>query len=147
METILTILKSLDIDQTFFIQLGLVCLLYAFLRNLLFSKLQEILDLRESKTTKMEDGANAKNAQAEKLSNDYKAGIDKARSEALTIVTSKKNEVTNREGEKIKAHDKKLEEELGVKRSEFSKELESKKESIMQQADSLSQELVTKIVQ
>ena len=95
----------------------------------------------------MEDGANAKNAQAEKLSNDYKAGIDKARSEALTIVTSKKNEVTNREGEKIKAHDKKLEEELGVKRSEFSKELESKKESIMQQADSLSQELVTKIVQ
>lgn len=147
MDTVLTIFKSLDIDQTFFVQLVLIVILYLILRNLLFSKLQEVLDLREEKTTKMEGGAQAKLAQAEKLAEQYKESIDKARGQALSIISAKKDEVQKREAEKVKALDAKLENELNAKREEFSKELESKKESIMQQADSLSQDLVTKIVQ
>jgi F-type H+-transporting ATPase subunit b len=147
MDAILNIFKSLDIDQTFFVQFAIVSVLYLVMRSLLFGKLQEVLDLREEKTTKMEDGAAEKLNKAEKLAKEYKEKIDGAKGEAFKIVTSHKDSVISREATKIKEHETKLEAEADTKRSEFAKEIASKKEAIMQQADSLSQDLVTKIVQ
>lgn len=147
MDAILNIFKSLDIDQSFFIQFALVVILYAILRNLLFSKLQEVLELREAKTTKMEDGANEKFKKADELSKQYKIKIDEARSKAFDIVTKKKAEVVARETKTIKDHEKNLESQVASKRSAFETEINSKKEAILQQADSLSQDLVNKILQ
>ncbi|OIQ18330.1 MAG: hypothetical protein BM556_08700 [Bacteriovorax sp. MedPE-SWde] len=147
MDAILNIFKSLDINQTFFIQFALISILYLVMRSLLFGKLQEVLDLREERTTKMEDGAADKLTKAEKLAKEYKEKIDNARSEAFKVITSHKDTVIARETTKVKEHEAKLEAEANSKRSEFEKEIESKKDAIMKEADSLSQELVTKIVQ
>jgi len=147
MDAILNIFKSLDIDQTFFVQFGIVTVLYFVMRSLLFGKLQEVLDLREEKTTKMEDGAADKLTKAEKLAKEYKEKIDGARGEAFKIVTSHKDSVMNREAANIKEHESKLEAVAEGKRVDFEKEISQKREAIMKEADSLSQELVTKIVQ
>jgi len=147
MDAILNIFKSLDIDQTFFIQLAIVTVFYFVMRTLLFGKLQEVLDLREEKTTKMEGGAAEKLSKAEKLAKEYKEKIDAARGEAFKIVTGHKDTVIAREATKIKEHESKLEAEAEAKRADFEKEIASKKEAIMKEAESLSQDLVTKIVQ
>ncbi len=147
MDAILNIFKSLDIDQTFFYQFALVVVLYAVLRSLFFSKLQEVLDLREAKTTKMEDGALGKLKSAEELAKKYKTKIDEAKSEAFAIIHKKKEEVVAREGKTIKEHEKALELKANQERKEFESEIEGKKASILSQAESLSQELVTKIIQ
>lgn len=147
MDAILNIFKSLDINQSFFYQFALVVVLYAVLRNLIFSKLQDVLELREAKTTKMEDGANEKFKKAEELAKLYKSKIDEARSQAFDIVTKKKNEIIARESKIVKDHEKTLEAKVASQRNEFENELNSKKVAILQQADSLSQDLVNKLLQ
>lgn len=147
MDAILNIFKSLDINQSFFYQFALVVVLYAVLRNLIFSKLQDVLELREAKTTKMEDGANEKFKKAEELAKFYKSKIDEARSQAFDIVTKKKNEIIARESKIVKDHEKTLEAKVSSQRNEFENELNSKKVAILQQADSLSQDLVNKLLQ
>lgn len=147
MDAILNIFKSLDINQSFFYQFALVVVLYAVLRNLIFSKLQDVLELREAKTTKMEDGANEKFKKAEELAKLYKTKIDEARSQAFDIVTKKKNEIIARESKIVKDHEKTLEVKVASQRNEFENELNSKKVAILQQADSLSQDLVNKLLQ
>jgi F-type H+-transporting ATPase subunit b len=95
----------------------------------------------------MEDGAADKLTKAEKLAKEYKEKIDGARGEAFKIVTSHKDSVMNREAANIKEHESKLEAVAEGKRVDFEKEISQKREAIMKEADSLSQELVTKIVQ
>ena len=53
MDMILTIFKSLGVDQTVFIQFATLIIIFFLVSNLLFSKLQEVLALREEKTTKL----------------------------------------------------------------------------------------------
>ncbi|PIW64415.1 MAG: hypothetical protein COW13_00875, partial [Candidatus Omnitrophica bacterium CG12_big_fil_rev_8_21_14_0_65_50_5] len=77
----------------------------------------------------------------------YKTKIDEAKSEAFAIIHKKKEEVVAREGKTIKEHEKALELKANQERKEFESEIEGKKASILSQAESLSQELVTKIIQ
>ncbi|AYF46019.1 MULTISPECIES: hypothetical protein [Halobacteriovorax] len=147
MDTILTVLKSLQIDSTLFIQLAIVTVLYFVTRNLIWSKLQDILENREAKTTKMESGAEEKTRLATELEKEYKVKIESAQSEAFSIIQAKKEEVTKREAAKVKELADKLESQLNAEKNEYAKELEEKKVAVMKDAEELSSLLVNKIVQ
>lgn len=147
MDTILTVLKSLQIDSTLFIQLTIVTVLYFVTRNLIWSKLQDILENREAKTTKMESGAEEKTRLATELEKEYKVKIESAQSEAFSIIQTKKEEVTKREAAKVKELADKLESQLNAEKNEYAKELEEKKVAVMKDAEELSSLLVNKIVQ
>lgn len=147
MDTINTVLNSLGINSTFFIQLAIVTVLYFVTRNLIWSKLQEVLENREAKTTKMESGADEKTRLAAELEKEYKAKIEGAQSEAFSIIQAKKEEVTKREAAKVKELADKLESQLNSEKNAYSKELEEKKVVVMKDAEELSSLLVNKIVQ
>lgn len=147
MDTINTVLNSLGINSTFFIQLAIVTVLYFVTRNLIWSKLQEVLENREAKTTKMESGADEKTRLAAELEKEYKAKIEGAQSEAFSIIQAKKEEVTKREAAKVKELADKLESQLNSEKDAYSKELEEKKVVVMKDAEELSSLLVNKIVQ
>ncbi|EPZ50534.1 ATP synthase B/B' CF(0) [Bacteriovorax sp. BAL6_X] len=147
MDTINTVLNSLGINSTFFIQLAIVTVLYFVTRNLIWSKLQEVLENREAKTTKMESGADEKTRLATELENEYKSKIEGAQSEAFNLIQNKKEEVTKREAVKVKELANKLEAEANSEKAKYSQELEEKKVAIMKDADELSALLVDKIVQ
>lgn len=147
MQTILNIFISLGVDQTVFIQFALVVVIYFILKFTFFSKLQEVLDTRENKTTKMESGANKKFTEAEALAAKYRAEIEKTDSEALNIITTKKNDVLAAQKAQVKSTEKALNSEYETKRKELEAEYNSKKNAILSQADSLSNDLVQKILQ
>lgn len=147
MDTIYTVLNSLEIDSSFFIQFILVTVLYFVLRALFLNNLQEVIELREDNTTRMESGADKKIIEAEKVAAEYKAKIEEARSEAFKLISNRKEEVIARETKKFKEHEAVLESELNTKKNKFEQELEEKKKDIMTQAQGLSEELVNKIVQ
>lgn len=147
MDTIYTVLNSLQIDSTLFIQLGIITVLYFVTRNLIWSKLQEVLENREAMTTKMESGADEKTRLAVELEKEYKAKIEGAQSEAFDIIQAKKEEVTKREVAKIKELSAKLESEVSTEKEKYAQELEQQKVAIMKDADELSSLLVNKIVQ
>ena len=57
MDTIVIILKALKIDQTALIQFGMLVIFFNTIAPLLFKKMQDVLELRESKTVKLESHA------------------------------------------------------------------------------------------
>ena len=146
MDTIYTVFESLEIDKRFFIQFALVTILYFILRNLFLEKLQEVLDLREDNTTKMESGADDKLSEADKIAKQYKDKIEDARQEAFKIISKRKDEVVSREMKNLKEHEASLDNDLNSKLDTFKDELNVKKQDVMKQAQNLSEELVTKIV-
>jgi len=145
METFLNIFKSLGADVTFFYQLALVIIFYFTLKVSLFSKLQEVLDLRENKTTKLEGNANKKFAEAEELSQKYKSELDKVNHEAFGVIASKKNVVLDIQKAKIKDVEAKLNVQVDEKRKVFMTEVAEHKATILKEADSLSSDLVNKL--
>lgn len=145
MDTIINIFKSLGVDQTFFVQFAIVVTLYWLLKTLLFSKLQFVLELRESKTTKRQDEANKKFQQADQLALKYKETIEKVQQEAHQVVTSKRDESEKKMRAQVKEKATELEKEIEAKRAQAQTEIESKKANVLAQADSLANELVQKL--
>ncbi|MDD0854739.1 hypothetical protein HBN50_16640 [Halobacteriovorax sp. GB3] len=145
MDTIIGIFKSLGVDQSIFTQFIIVCILYFILRNLLFNKLQEVLELREGKTTKLEENANKKFIEAENLAKAYKEKVEQAQTDAYSDLSKKKEEVIKREKQTIKAAEAKLNQEIEQKAQEFKAEVEAKKQEVLGNAEALANDLVTKL--
>ena len=147
MDLILSVFEKLNIDQTAFIQFGVMVMLYFPLKTILFNKLQFVLELRESKTTKMEENANKKFVQANQLSEKYRAELDKAYNEAQGKYHGEKQEIVEREKRKIKEKEADLNQNFEKRKNEFVQELEQKKTEVLASADELAGDLVNKIVQ
>ena len=145
MGTIYTILNSLKVDQSFYIQFILFVVFFNVLAPLLFKKLQEVLELRESKTVKLDSHANHVYKQAEDLAEQYKGSIEKTHTDSQAIATKKKSEVMNKEREVLVRNEEKMTSEYEGKKSILLKEFTDKRTSVMAEAEKLSTTLVEKL--
>jgi F-type H+-transporting ATPase subunit b len=146
MDLVLSVFKKLNVDETVFIQFAILVALFFFLKMIFFNKLQFVLELRESKTTKLEDNANKTFSEAESLSLKYKEKIDKAYVEAQGKYNKRKTEILEREKQNIKNAENQINQELEQERTQFVAELDSKKKEVLNNADSLAKNLVDKFV-
>ena len=145
MGTIYTILNSLKVDQSFYIQFILFIVFFNILAPLLFKKLQDVLELRESKTVKLDSHANHVYKQAEDLAEQYKGSIEKTHTDSQAIATKKKSEIMNKEREVLVANEEKMNGEYEGKKSVLLKEFADKRVSVMAEAEKLSTTLVEKL--
>lgn len=146
MELVLSVFEKLSVDKTVFIQFGILIVLFMFLKMILFDKLQFVLELRETKTTKLEDNANKTFSEAETLSKKYKNEVDKAYVEAQEKYNKRKAEILERERHAVKAAESEINKELEHERARFVVELDSKKKTVLESADNLAKNLVEKFV-
>ena len=146
MDLVLSVFKKLSVDQTVFIQFAILVALFFLLKVIFFNKLQFVLELRESKTTKLEDNANKTFSEAESLSQKYKDHIDKAYVEAQEKYNKRKTEILEREKQNIKTAENQISQEVEQERAKFVEELESKRKEVLDNADSLAKNLVDKFV-
>lgn len=145
MGTIYTILQSLKIDQTFYVQFILFVVFFNIIAPLLFKKLQEVLDLRDSKTTKLESHAHHVYKQADDLAEQYKGNIEKTHTESQAVATKKKADVVAKEREIFLSAEEKLSGEYDAKRAALLKDIAEKKTAVMAEASILSNNLVEKL--
>ena len=145
MGTIYTILNSLKVDKSFYIQFALFLVFFNVLAPLLFKKLQQVLDLRDSKTTKLESHANHVYKQAEDLAEQYKGSIEKTHQDSQSIATKKKSEIMSKEREVLLTNEEKMSNEYDVKRSVLLKDFTEKRAVVMAEAEKLSSTLVEKL--
>jgi len=145
MNTIVTIINSLKIDQTFFIQFILFFVFFNVIAPLLFRKLQEVLDTRDLRTTKLESQANHVYKQAEELSEKYKASIEKTHQDSQSIATKKKAEILAKEKAVFDGAEEKMTNDYEAKRSSLLKEMDDKKKIVLAEASVLSNTLVEKL--
>lgn len=145
MNTIVTILNSLKIDQTFYVQFILFIVFFNIIAPLLFKKLQQVLDLRENKTTKLESHAHHIYKQAEDLVAQYKGSVEKTHQDSQAIASKKKAEILAKEKEAFMTAEEKMNNEYEAKRVTLLKELAERKVAVMAEASVLSNNLVEKL--
>ncbi|MGZ3788590.1 MAG: F0F1 ATP synthase subunit B family protein [Bacteriovorax sp.] len=146
MDTIVIILKALKIDQTVLIQFGILLVFFNILAPLFFKKIQEILELREGKTTKLESHAHHVYKQAEELAEQYKAKVEKTHQESQQVSQKKKSEVLTKERDLLKSAEEKLNSEYDERKSKILKEMSEKRSVVMAEADKLAGNLVEKLI-
>ena len=145
MNTIVIILHALKIDETVLIQFGLLFLFFNLLAPLLFNKIKEILEYRESKTTKLETHAHAVYKQAEELAEQYKAKVEKTHQESQDLAHQKKNDILNKEKNLIKQAGDHLDSEYEDRKSKIVKDISEKRVLVMAEVDKLAGNLVEKL--
>lgn len=145
MDTIVIILEALKIDKTVLIQFGLLVVFFNLLAPLFFNKIKEILEYRESKTTKLESHSHAVYKQAEDLAEQYKAIVEKSHQDSLGSAGKKKSEVLNKESDLLKQAENQLSSEYEDRKSKLLKEISEKRSAIMAEADKLTGNLVEKL--
>lgn len=145
MDTILIILKALKIDQTVLIQFGILIIFFNTLAPLLFKKIQDVLELRESKTTKLESHAHHVYKKAEDLAEQYNAKVEKTHQDSQGTSQKKKSDILNKERDFLKAEEDKLSREYEERKAKIQKEMEEKRTIVMAEADKLAGNLVDKL--
>jgi F-type H+-transporting ATPase subunit b len=145
MGTVYTILNSLKIDKSFYIQFILFTVFFNILAPLLFKKIQIILELRESKTTKLDSHANHVFKQAEELAEEYKGTVEKTHQDAQAVASKAKSEILSKERAILTSAEDKMIEEYEGKKSVLLKEFSIKRAAVMADASNLSNSLVEKL--
>ncbi|MCK5882436.1 MAG: hypothetical protein KAG61_02010 [Bacteriovoracaceae bacterium] len=142
---VVKILQQLGMDSTVFIQFLIFCVIYFITAPLLWKKLQYVLENREEKTTVLKKKAEETIERAEKIDEEYAEKLDVARNEAQKGFHKEKHDVALAEQAKIKKIEEELNTEYEGARSEYMKELDSKRGELMGQTSDLSNELIQKL--
>lgn len=145
MNTIVTILNSLKIDNTFLVQFVLFLVFFNVIAPILFNKLQEILELRESKTSKLDSHANDLYKKVEELQEKYKASVEKTHQDSQVIASKKKSEILAKEREVLTGAENKMTSDYEAKRAQLLKEMNEKRTAVLSEASVLSNSLVEKL--
>lgn len=146
MGTIYTILNSLKIDQSFYVQFILFFVFFNTLGPLLFKRVQEVLDLREKKTVKLDSHANHTYKQAENIEEQYKGTLEKTHVDSQLIASQKKAEILAKEKALLLSAEEKMSNEYEERRKKMSETIASKKKETMATVDSLSNALVERLI-
>lgn len=139
------ILENLDLNKSFFHQLGIIICFFALAKYALFDKLKLVLELRDSKTNKLSNSAEDDFNKATTLGEKYKSLIDGAYDKAQESLTNNKKKLAEEEAAAVSKAEQEAGEFLNEKRQQYTAEIEGKRAEVMAEANSLTKELVSKI--
>lgn len=141
------IFTQLGVDSSLPYQFAVLAIAFIVANFLFLGKLQEVIEVREEKTVKLENSADETLEKVTTMQTEYKAKIEEANRIALKNSTEKKQKITQKYTEQYKANEKELNQLVDSSRAQFSKEVEGNKSQYLAEAEVLSQSLVQKILQ
>ncbi len=147
METFTAVFTQLGVDNSLPYQFVIILVVFIAANFIFLGKLQEVLEVREEKTVKLENSADETIEKVSSMQSQYKIKIDEANRVALKTATDKKQVITQKYTDQYKSNEKELNAFVDNARTEFSKEIAQNKDKFMAESDSLSQSLVQKILQ
>jgi F-type H+-transporting ATPase subunit b len=145
MDKIIQIFTQLGADQSIFYQFAIFIVLFVVLKIVLFNKLLFVLQTRENKTTKMEELANNKFGEAEKLSKQFEEEISKARMTEVEKTSLVKNEALKKIADRKSAKEKEINAVYEQGKQKIEKEFEVTRLTVMENVSTLSTALVEKL--
>lgn len=147
METVQAIFTQLGVDSSLMPQFIIVIVIFILAQLLFLGKLQEVLEVREEKTVKMENAADDTLNKVADMQREYKAKMEEANRAALAIITDKKNESNTKHTQAFKNSEKEVNQYIDDSRVQFNKEVEASKDQYLSEAKNLANSLVQKILQ
>lgn len=146
MDTVKAIFTQLGVDSSLLPQFLIVFGMFIIAKFLFLNHLQFVLENREDKTVKLESSADLTLENVNKMAQEYKSKIDGANKEAMKVVSSKKAEIQARHAETFKKTEKEINQFVENSRQDFEKEIQTNKAKFLGEVDSLSDDLVKKIL-
>lgn len=147
METFTAIFTQLGVDSSLVPQFFIILSIFIVTQFLFLGKLQEVIENREEKTTKLENSADDVLEKVKKMQTEYNSKIDEANRKALISTTESKQKITQKYTEQYKSTEKEINAYVEQARHNFNNEIEMNKQAYLADADNLAQSLVQKILQ
>lgn len=147
MEIIQGLFERLDIDPKILAaQFVIIVVLYFILDFLFFKKLLFVLQHRENKTTKLEEGARKKLDEANVLAKEYKEKVDQVSAETYKELQSKRQRIEENEKENLKKTEILINQEVEKQRKQIEQEILEKRNDVFQNQEKLSETFVEKLI-
>jgi F0F1-type ATP synthase membrane subunit b/b' len=147
METFQAIFTQLGVDSSLLPQFFIILIVFVIAHFLFLGKLQQVLEVREEKTIKLENSADDTLEKVSHMQNEYKIKVDDANRAALKEAADKKIILAQKYNDQYKTNEKEINQFVDQSRSEFSKELAGNKDKYLAESESLAQSLIQKILQ
>jgi F0F1-type ATP synthase membrane subunit b/b' len=141
------ILTQMGVDGSLAYQFVIIVAVFVIANFLFLGKLQDVLEVREEKTVKLENSADETLEKVTSLQGEYKVKIDEANRVTLKNATDKKQQITAKYTEQYKSVEREVNSFVDKSRNEFSKEMAGNKDKYLAESESLAQTLVQKILQ
>lgn len=141
------IFTQLGVDNSLPYQFGIILVVFIIANFLFLGKLQNVIEVREEKTVKLENSADETLEKVTSMASDYKVKIDDANRTALKTATDKKHSMTQKYTEQYKQSEKEVNAMVDSSRTAFSKEVAENKGKYLAESETLAQTLVQKILQ
>jgi F0F1-type ATP synthase membrane subunit b/b' len=141
------ILTQMGVDGSLAYQFVIIVAVFVIANFSFLGKLQDVLEVREEKTVKLENSADETLEKVTALQGEYKVKVDEANRAALKNATDKKQQITAKYTEQYKSVEREVNSFVDKSRNEFSKEIAGNKDKYLAESESLAQTLVQKILQ
>lgn len=141
------IFTQLGVDNSLMPQFFIILGVFIISHFLFLGKLQEVLQIREEKTVKLEGSADETIEKVNHMQTEYKAKIDDANRAALKTSADKKAVIANKLNDQYKQTEKEVNSFVDQSRADFAKELAGSKDKYLGEAETLANSLVQKILQ
>jgi F0F1-type ATP synthase membrane subunit b/b' len=141
------ILTQMGVDGSLAYQFVIIVLVFVVANFLFLGKLQDVLEIREEKTVKLENSADETLEKVTSMQTEYKQKIEGANREAIKTSTEKKQQISQKYSEQYKSVERDVNNFVDQSRNEFSKEIANNKDKYLAESEALAQTLVQKILQ
>jgi F0F1-type ATP synthase membrane subunit b/b' len=141
------IFTQLGVDDSLPYQFAIILIVFIIANFLFLGKLQNVLEVREEKTVKLENSADETLEKVTSMQNEYKSKMDNANRAALKTSTDKKQELNLKYTAQYKQSEKEVNAFVDQSRNDFGKEVASNKDKYLAESEALAQSLVQKIIQ
>ncbi len=145
MDKIIQIFVKLGVDQSIFYQFAIFAVIFFLLKTVFFNKLLFVLQTRESKTTKLEEGAGDKFKEADKLAKKFDEEVQKTNEVVHQRISERKSSALKTIEQTQKTTEDKILKSFEERKAEVVASIEANKAEILSKADELSEKLVDKI--
>jgi len=145
MDMVLGIFKQLGANVSLWYQFGIVVVMYFLTKILFFDHLQNVLDIREDKTVKLEGSADKQFEEVNRLASEYKENIGTATKAAREKLEKEKSDISKSYESQYKSEEKKINDYIDSSRKEAEAKLKEQKDKVLSEAENLANSLVEKI--
>lgn len=145
MDSVIAIFSQLGADSSLLYQFVIFVITFILGKLLFFNHLQKVLETRTAKTVGLEDSAEAKFEEINKMSKEYKEKISQATKEARTNLDTQKTEIIKKEEARYRGIESEVNSQVDEERKKVAEDINDKKEQILNEAEGLASNLVNQL--
>ena len=145
MDLVLSIFQQLGADKSIFVQFVIVTIMFVLSKHLFFGHLQNVLDTREDKTTKLAGAADKQFEEVNQMAEQYKEKIQAANKDLKSNLDTSKNDIIKSAEARYRTSETESNSHVEASRKEIEAEVKSQEEQVLSQAQNLADNLVEKI--